>query len=27
VDRAGRDVHVRINRLETQFRAAKDWQN
>ena len=21
VDRAGRDVHVRINRLETQFRA------
>ena len=27
VDRAGRDVHVRINRLETQFRAAKDWLN
>ena len=25
VDRTGRDVHVRINRLETQFRAAKDW--
>jgi len=27
VDRPGRDVHVRINRLEQQFRAAKDWLN
>jgi len=27
MDRAGRDVHVRINRLETQYRAAKDWLN
>ena len=27
VNRAGRDVHVRINHLETQFRAAKDWLN
>ena len=27
VDRPGRDVHVRINRLEQQFRTAKDWLN
>jgi len=27
VERPGRDVHVRINRLEHQFRAAKDWLN
>jgi len=27
VDRPGIDVHIRINRLEQQFRAAKDWLN
>jgi len=27
VERTGRDVCVRINCLETQFRAAKDWLN
>ena len=27
VDRPERDIHIRINRLEQQFRSAKDWLN
>jgi len=27
VDRSGRDIYIRINGLEQQFRAAKDWLN